>query len=75
MTDYPKDTPWHILRNAGLTVTEAAKVRGVTKPMASRAFKCFGGPLKDARSERSRERMMALNADPEFNPMAALTPQ
>ena len=70
---------WEECRAAGLSVTEAARVRGVSVQTASMAFKKFGGALVDKRSERMkalhadpefaarhRERMKALNADPEF---------
>ena len=61
---------WEECRAAGLSVTEAARVRGVSVQTASMAFKKFGGALVDKRSER----MKALHADPARNPLVLLTP-
>lgn len=46
MNGFERDTPWPVLREAGLTVTEAARVRGVNVQAASKAFKRLGGALQ-----------------------------
>ena len=68
-------TTWEQCAAAGMSLTAAARHLGRTVSAGSIYAKRHGVSFqRDTEfAERNRERMKALNADPEFNPLSALT--
>lgn len=66
---------WEECAAAGMTHTEAARARGVTRAAASHAARRMGLVFADGRKSAAHaERMRALHDDPSRNPLVQLTP-
>lgn len=68
----PVLSTWQQCAEAGMSLTQAALHLGKSVSSGSAFAKRHGFQFRPG-YERRRERMKALNADPEFNPLAALS--
>ena len=70
----PDKPTWAECHAAGMTNSEAARARGVSKPAASQAAK-RGGWKWWYDADAQRERIKRVHANPAFNPLVLLTPK